>query len=889
MPAFDGLRRWLRLPRPPRENAARDVDEEVSFHLESRARELEAGGRTPAEARAEALREFGDVARARAALVPAAAQRERRRRRRLRADELRQDLRYALRRVRASPGFTLVAVLTLGLGMAAAAAIFSVVNGVLLRPLPWRDPSRLVIVWENDRVSGTVREPSSVPDYYDFRERSHSFQDLAFFLTQDRNLMQRGRDPERVHVADVSHALLQVLGVQPLLGRDLTAADDLPGAPRVVLVAERFWRERLGGERSVIGTELLVDDSASVIVGVVPQELEFPDAGVRIWEPAQLQPSSLPRATHPITVLGRLRPGVALAAAQSDMAGVAARLEQEYARSNAGRGVFVEPLLDVVFARSRPALLVLLGGVGLLLLIACANVANLLLARGVARAREVAVRATLGAGRGRLARQFLVEGLVLALASALVGVVLAGVGLRGLVALLPADMPRADLVSIDVRVLAVAALVSALVGIGFGLLPTLQARRLNLQAVLKAESDRGALPGQARQHARRLLVVAEVAVSVVLVMGAALLVRTVAALRAVDPGFRADHVLRMEVQLPDSRYPRDYRIHPNWPRQQRFYADLLERLARLPGAQSAALSAYSPMAAGFTNSFVIAGREAEVATQPEIAVRAVTANYMRTLRVPVLDGRDLSEGDGPQAPKVALLNQAAVRRFFPDGRALGQHVTFWGATREIVGVVGNEHFYGLDASAPPAIYLALPQAPFNSASILVHTLADPLSLAPQVLAAVRATDPELAVFDIATLDATVLRSIARERSTMRLLGAFALVALLLALIGVHGVLSYTVSQRARELGVRMALGASRGDVLRLVLRQGLSLAVLGVLIGLVIALAGTRLLSGLLWGVSATDAATFAAVALLVLLVAATATWLPARRALRIDPILTLR
>ncbi len=884
-----GLRRFVRVRRSVGEDARRSVDEELRFHLEMRASELEAGGLDAGEARARAMEEFGDVARARRALLGPAAGVERRRRRRERWDELRQDVRYGWRQLLARPSFTLVAVLTLAVGIGATAAIFSVVNGVLLRPLPWAEPERLVMVWENDRVSGTVREAASVPDYFDFRERNRVFEDIALFAVLEQNLTERGSEPARVSIASVSASLPGLLGVTPQLGRTFEASEDVQGGPRVALLAAHFWRSRFGADREVLGRSVMLDDSLYTIVGVLPSGAEFPDGATDVWIPAQVGPSQYPRATHNVSVIARLRAGVGVEAAQADMSRIATELEEEFPASNRARGVFVEPLEDVVFGSVRPALLVLLAAAGLLLVIACANVASLLLARGMSRAREVAVRATLGAGGARLTRQFIVESLLLTVIGAGIGVVLARLGLGGLLALLPADLPRASAVAVDARVLGLAVLIATGVGILFGLVPAWQARRVDLQAALKSESDRSGTAGRSRQMARSTLVVLEVAISVMLIVAAGLLVRTVSALRAVDPGFRADGILRMEFQLPQSRYPRDFSTYPDWPRTHTLYAALDAQLARVPGIASYGLAAQHPLNPGFTNSFVIVGREDEFGDQPEIYVRVVSPGYFPTLELDVLEGRVLSADDRTDAPAAVVINEAARARFFPDGRAVGRQLRWWGITREIVGVVGNERFRGLSTETPPAAYLALAQSPMNSASLLVRTQGRPRALAPAVRAAVQAADPDLAVFDIATLDETITRSIARERSTMLLLGVFATVALFLALIGVHGVLGYAVAQRRRELGVRLAIGAQRTDLLRMVLGQGLRLTLLGVALGLAGALAASRLLASLLFGVSTTDVLTFAAAPAFIVAVALLAAWLPARRATSIDPALALR
>lgn len=889
MGKIPGVRRFLRVPRKVGERAALEVEDEVRFHLESRARELEGRGYSREDALTRAIGEFGNVEEAKRIMRGSSMRREWRDRVGEGWHEIIQDARYGWRRLVGNPGFSLTAVLTLALGIGATVAIFSVVNGVLLRPLPWSDPDRLVVVWENDRASGTVREPASVPDYYDFVERNRSFSSMGFFLSAEQNLTEAGRDAERVDVGVVSASVFDVLGVSPMLGRSFGFDEDVPGGSKVALLMEPYWRARFGGNQGILGRTVMLDDSVYTVIGVMAEAVEFPNATTDIWIPARLDRTSLPRETHPITVVARLAEDVTLVAAQADMTGIAQALEEQYPQANVNRGVFVEPMLDVVFGDIRAALLVLLVAVGLLLVIACTNVASLLLARGVARAREVAVRTTLGAGGARLARQFIVESLLLTIAAALSGALLARLALGGLLSLLPSDLPRASAVTLDARVLGLTIVIAGVVGLVFGLVPTVQSKRIDLQGVLKSESDRSGTAGRSRQRARSALVIAEVAIAVVLVVGAGLLVRTVTALRDVDTGFDPDGVLRMEFQLPESRYPRDFSTFPNWPRTQVFYDGLLERLNGIPSIESATIAAHHPLNPGFTNSFLIVGRESEIASQPEIYVRAVTAGYFETLGVAVLDGRGLEERDRTDAVQVAVINRAARERFFPNGAPLGEQLRWWGITREIVGVVENESVRGLAAESPPAVYVALAQAPMNSGSVLVRTSADPLAVSRAVRDAIRQTDPNLAVFDVATLEETVLRSISRERSIMLLLASFAGCALFLALIGVHGILAYAVSQRRRELGVRMALGAHRADLVRMVLGQGARLVLVGVVLGIGTALGATRLLGSLLFGVRATDTFTFVAVSTLVVAVALFAAWLPARRVTAIDPATSLR
>jgi predicted permease len=902
-----GVRRLLRLPARGRGPREAELEEEIRLHLELRAEQLEREGLAPAEARDEARRRFGPPDDARRALRGAARRREGRLRLREWAEGVRQDLRYALRALGRSPAFTGVAVLTLALGIGANAAIFSVVDGVLLRPLPFRDADRLVVLWETDRNSGTTREPASVPDFLDFREQGTRVRDLSAFIPLEANHLPEAGDPSRLAALAVSHGFLRTVGVRPLLGRGFTEREDQPGGPAVAMLGERLWERQFGRDLGVLGRAIRLNGRPHTVVGVLPAGTDFgvlqvlssaayggsfADRGDRVevdvWLP--LQPSSTPedRDTHPAFVLGRLADGATPAAAQQEMAEVAARLEAAYP-VNAGRGVHVEPLREVVFGPVRPPLLVLLGVVGLVLLIACANVANLLLARGAVRAREVAVRSALGAGRRRLARLFLVESLVLTLLGAGAGVLLAHGGLRALKGLAPPDVARLDEVSIDGRTLLAALLVSVAVGVAFGMLPLAQARRSDLQTSLRGEAGRGGTAGRGRARLRSCLVAAEVAMAVMLLVGAGLLVKSFWRLLRVDTGFAAASVLKAEYQLPEDRYPRDYARWPDWRETHRFNDGLLERVRSLPGVESATLAGVHPLSAGFTNSWAVVGREAEAEDWPEIPVRQVAPEYFGTLGVSLLRGRLPGAEDRTDAPPVAVVNEAAVRRFFPRQDPIGQRVSLWGADRTVVGVVENERFHGARESAPPALYLPLAQAPTGGGSVLLRVRGDPMALANPVRAAVRELDPGLAVFGVEPLERTFARSVGQERFTTLLTGLFAALALVLATVGVHGVLSYSVAQRTREIGIRMALGAERDRVVRLVVAQGLAPAAAGMALGVAGAAGLSRLLASLLFGVSATDAAVFGGVVAVLACVTLLASWLPARRASRVDPASALR
>ncbi|HEX2191515.1 MAG TPA: ABC transporter permease [Longimicrobiaceae bacterium] len=902
-----GIRRLFRLPVRGAQHPEADLDEEIRLHLELRAEQLEREGLPPEQAREAARRRFGPPDEARRTLREAARRRESRVRLREWAAGVRQDLRYALRTLGRSPGFTAVAVLTLGLGIGANTAIFSVVDGVLLRPLPLPDADRLVVVWETDRNSGTTREPASVPDFVDFREQATQLRGLAALIPLEANYQPDDGDPSRLAALAVSHELLPTVGVEPLLGRGFTPEEDRPGGPAVALIGERLWTRELGRDPGVLGRTLRLNGRSHTVIGVVPSRADFgvpqvlsaaaygggfADRGDRVevdvWLPLQPRSTAESRATHPAFLVGRLGDGATTASAQREMDGIAAALERAHP-VNAGRGVFVEPLREVVFGPVRPALLLLLGAVGMVLLIACANVANLLLARGAARTHEIAVRSALGAGRRRLARLFLVESLVLALLGAGLGVALAHLGLHALTGLAPQDVARLGEVRIDLRTLGAALAVAVAVGVVFGMLPILQTRGADLQGRLRGGAGRGATAGRARSGMRSALVAAEVGVAVVLLVGAGLLVKSFWQLLRVDPGFRAEQVLKAEYQLPADRYPQDYSRWPDWSEVHRFNAGVLERVGALPGVEAAAVAGVHPLSAGFTNSFSVVGREAEAADWPEIPVRQVAPGYFRTLGVALRRGRLLGPEDDTRAPAVALVNEAAARRFFAGRDPLGQQVSLWGSDRTIVGVVENERFQGLGAGAPPALYLPLAQAPSAGGSVLLRVRGDPAALAGALRAAVRQQDPALAVFGVEALERTLARSVGRERFTTLLTGLFAALALVLATVGVHGVLSYSVAERSREIGIRMALGAEQGRVVRQVVAQGLLPALAGAAVGLAGAVGLGRLLASLLYEVSTTDAAVLGGVVGILLAVTLLASWLPARRAARVDPVAALR
>jgi putative ABC transport system permease protein len=877
-----------------RDRAEHELDEELLFHIDMMTADNVRRGMDPGAARRAALVTFGGGDRFKEATRDARGLSW--------LDQLQRDLRWSLRLLRKSPQFTMVAVLTLALGIGANTAIFSVVNAVLLRASPFADADRLVMVWETDRASSTMHEPASWPDVVDFRARSRTLSAIGSMAALAGTLTGAG-EPERVAILGVTSNLPALLGVQPLHGRLFRAEEVRPNGARYALLAEEYWRRRFNADPGILGRSLAIDDQPTEVIGVLPAEADLgiqqihakadyssPLAGreVDLWLAVEPTAASFPRQTHPFLTIGRLAPAASLAAAQQELAGIMTDLERTFPE-NAARGVNLEAYDTVTFGPVRPALLVLLSAVALVLLVACVNVANLLLARTAVRAREVGVRRALGASTGRIVRQFLLESLVLTAIGSAAGVALAQVGLRALIALAPPDIPRLAGATIDLRVLGYTALVAGIVALGFSLAPLLMVRGLDLQTVLKSQPGRGSTErGEARRF-RSALVVTEVALAVALVIGAGVLLRSFWALAGVDPGFRSASVLKVEFQLPGTRYPLDYSRFPNLSEINGFHAELRRRVAALPGVASVAIAARHPLDPGFTNSFTVIGREAEAADWPEIRCRFITPDYLATMRVPLVAGRDLADGDVAGAQPVAVINRATAERYFAGRDPLGQQIRFWGISWQVVGVIGNERFNGVAEAVEPAVYVPIAQAPPSAAVLLVRGQADPNSLIAGTRGVFRDLDPQLALYGVEPLEQTLAGSIAKPRFLATLLALFGGVAIALALVGVHGVLSYTVAQRASEVGIRMALGATRKSVLTLVVADGIRLAALGTALGLAGALAGSQLLSGLVFGVTPRDTGTFVSVAAAVLVLAALASWLPARRAARTEPMRSLR
>jgi putative ABC transport system permease protein len=777
-----------------------------------------------------------------------------------------------------NPGFTLIAIFTLSLGIGANTAIFSVINAVLLKPLPYREPERLI----------TARSNQSVLDLEDLRAWSRSFASVGG--VNKRPLDYTGGDePVQVSAGLVTGGYFATLGVNAALGRTLTEADDKEGGARIAVLGHEIWRRQFGGNPNVLGRTLQLSGKGYTVVGVMPAGFKSPRDDSALWLPIRVADplASAYRGVHFLNTYYRLKPDVALAAAQSEMQLLDKRLADAYPAENKNRRTALTPLLDRIVGPTRTALWVLFGAVGLVLLIACANFANLLLARGAAREQELVIRQALGAGRWRLLRQLLTESALLATLGGAAGLLLAWWGVEALVALKPDNLPRLESIGLDGRVLAFALGVSLLTGIVFGLAPAWLATRLNVSAALK-EGGRGATGG-ARQRLRGGLVVAELALATILLAGAGLLLKSFWQLRSIQPGFNPNNLLTLRLELPETRY-REIAA------QTQFRRALLDAVNSVPGAQAAMTSELPLSGDSLSHDFTREGWQLASGDEPEVETRSVLGEYFRTMRIPLLAGRDFTAQDKDGAPLAGIANQTLVNQYFPDEDPLGKRVR-WARDEEIhwitiVGVAGDVKHFGLDTPEQPALYTPYPQSGRiwkRWMGLAVRTDGDPARFAEAVKQAVWKLDAQLPVTKVRSMAEVMALSLAERSFNLLLLGVFAAVALALAASGIYGVISYGVTQRRREIGVRMALGAEPRDVLALVVKQGAALASLGLALGLAGAFGMTRLMKTLLFGVSATDPATFAAVALLLAVVALAACWIPARRAAKVDPMIALR
>jgi predicted permease len=872
---------WRNLVHKKR--SERDLDDEVRAYAAILEDENVARGLPPEEARRRALVEMGGMEQVkedvRAVRMGALL------------ETVAQDARYGLRALAGVPGFTVAAVLALALGIGATTAIFSVVDAVLLRPLPYREPARLAVLLHRGR------NPVAPANFLDWKRDASSFEAMGAADFWQANLT--GVDtPERVKGLHVTANLLPMLGVPPLIGRLFAPDEDAPGREHTVVLGYRLWQRRFGGDPSVLGRTVTLDGEAHTVVGVMPRGFEFPPfwaRGAEMWAAMPLADRAANRSAQSLRVFGRLSPGTSLPKARAEIATLTGRLEQAYPGTN--RDVRVLSLEDVVVGDVRAALLVLLGAVAFVLLISCANVAHMLLARAATRHKEVALRVALGASRGRMIRQLLTESVLLASIGGLAGVVLAAAATRAVVAFGPADIPRLDTTVLDLRVLVFAVGVSFLTGIAFGLAPAVQASAPDLNRGLR-ESERGSTAGAGRHRLRRLLMASEVSLALVLLVGAGLMIRTFVALRGVDPGFRPDHVLTAVVSVTGSTA-----AAPG--RRLGFYRDVLERVRAMPGVVSAGAINHLPLAGDVWGvPFAVEGRpRPAVGDSPHATFRAVLPGYFETMGLPLVRGRDFTDRDALGAPGVVIVNEWTARRHWPGEDAIGRRITFDDLDKNpqwftVTGVARDAA--RSDWAAPPEeeVYLPLlqsqrylesPQPQYTYLTVVARTRSDPAALVPALREAVRSADRGVTLSEVQTMDEVVARATASPRFYLLLLGSFAAAALALAAVGIYGVMSYSVARRTNEIGIRMALGAQPGDVLRLVMREAVGVAALGGAAGLLIAMLLTRLMGGLLYGVGATDPVTFAAVGATLTFVALVATYVPARHAVRVDPLSALR
>jgi putative ABC transport system permease protein len=874
-----------------RRRAEQEAEEEIQTRLELEAREKIEAGLSLQEARYAARRAFGSAALAKEDSRAVWGLRT--------LEILWQDLRYGVRMLMKSPGFALIAVLTLALGIGANTAIFSVVNGVLLRALPYYEPERLVMVWTARPILqaqiGLEDFPVSVADFVDWRNQNQVFEHMAAMWTPRMNLTGDG-EPESAVGLRASASLFPLLGARFAVGRAFLPEEDRAGADRVVVVSHELWQRRYGADPKLIGQKITLNDEAYTVIGVTAPDFQFPRRGevptdfylggatkVDLYLPIAFTPELMNnRGGNFLMVIARLKPGVSLGQASADMSAIARRLTEQYPQTNADKGVRLAPLHQQAVGKARTALLVLLGAVGFVLLIACANVANLLLARAAGRQKEMAIRAALGANRWRVVRQLLTESLLLAISGGAAGLLLAWWGVEMLLAIAPDSLPRAYDIRLDARVAGFTLLASLLTGIVFGLLPALQASKINLGVTLK-EGGRDAA-GLLRRRLRGFLVVSEVALAFVLLIGAGLLIRSFARLTEVDPGLDPQGVLTMGIQLPFAKY-RDGRSVA-------FFQQTLERVRALPGVEAAATVSSLPLSgAHASGGFAIEGRPSPTEQTFNAWLCTISPDFFKTFRVPLIKGRLIVESDSAKAPPVVVVNESLARNYFANDDPLGKRITILGATREIVGVVGDVKHSALDEEAKREIYLPMAQLRFPpiSMSLAARISGDPMQMVAAVRGQVWAVDKDIPTSNIETMERLMAKSVAPRRFNLLLLGVFALVGLALAAVGLYGVMSYTVTQRTREIGVRMAMGARTSDVLRLVIGEGTKLALIGALLGLGGALALTRLLKTLLFEVSATDPLTFIVIAALLIIVALLACWIPARRAASMDPLVSLR
>ncbi len=805
-----------------------------------------------------------------------------------------QDMRYGMRTLWKNPGFTLVAVFALALGIGANTTIFSAINSLLLHPFSFRDADRIMAIWESNPQAGFKRGSVATANFLDMRSQNTVFESIAAFTGRSFNLTE-GDKPERIEGAGVSPQFFSALGVEAAAGRTFLPEEEQAGRDAVAVISDSLWQRRFGRDQGIVGRVVPINNRSFTIVGVMPVDFDFPRGGVEMWSPFVFDNDDMTdRASHYLRVIARLNPQVTMEQAQSDINNLMRRLAEQYPETNAGRGVLIETLREANTGGPRPYLLIALGAVGFVLLIACANVANLLLLRAAARQKEIAIRAALGASRWQLMRQMLTESVLLALLGGSLGLLLSVWAIDSIRAGMPPNFAR--LISgwknlgIDWNVFGFTLLISLATGIIFGLVPALLASKTNLNEALK-EGGRSSTEGRSRNRTRSLLVIMEVALSLVLLVGAGLMVRSFLRMMDTNPGFEASNVLTMEIALPRAKYSED---------QQRrsFFRQLSQRIEALPGVTAAGLVSQIPL--GFDDSdtyFSVEGRpKPEPGNRPLADFRIISADYFGAMRIPLRTGRTFTERDAPDAPPVAIISQAMARGVFPNEEPLGKrlYVGDGEQAREIVGVVGDirhEPFSDdVTKQTEPTLYVPHAQIPRGSMVVVIRSGAsDPTQMTAAVQNEVQAVDKDQPIYNIRTMPQIIAESMSPQRVSAFLFAGFALIALVLASVGIYAVVSYSVAQRTHEIGIRMALGAQASDIFRLVVGQGMKLILIGITLGMIAAFAVTRLMASILYGVSATDFVTFAAISLLLSVVALVACYIPARQATKVDPMVALR
>lgn len=871
---------WQRLWR--RDEIHRDIDEELQFHIEMKIKDNIADGMTPEQAKADAMRRFGNIQKVKSNCREARGIEM--------IENLSQDIRYGLRMLLAKPSFTIVAILALALGIGATSAIFSIVNTVILKPLPFQAQENLVLIWETNQATGNEQVEVSYPNFLDWRVQNQVFDKIAALPSVNFDWTMTGKaEPQQVTGIFTSANFFSLLGANPVLGRNFTDEDEKANAASVAIISHGLWQRQFGSDPNAIGQKIVVESQATTIIGVMPQSFDFP-SGVEIWVPLTPSPDGWmqQRGFRVMRAIARLKPGVNLVQAQAGMNTIAKRLETDYPKDNNGAGILLIPLTKVIFGNAEPALLAMLGAVALVLLISCANVANLLLARAASRQKEFAIRVALGAGRLRLIRQLLTESLLLALTSGIFGLLLAYVGIKVLVSLAPSDIPRITGAKLDLQVMLFTFLISLLTAVIFGLVPAFQAAKVSINEFLKESGSRlfGSLPAR---RMRNYLVVAEVAFAIILMVGAGLMIRSFNKLQNLDAGFNPKNILTLRVALNQSKYTsKDH--------YRNFFQQFYEKVKDLPGTESVGAVLMRPLSGtvGWDYPFTIQGQTVEEhKSNPSSNFETITPNYFHTMGIPILAGRDFTNLDMVESAKIAIVGESLAKKYWPNQDPIGKVLKIGAPDSKrswltVVGMVKDVRYREWEATRLD-IYVPFPQEPQYRMDFVLKTKGNPLGLIKDFNQAVYEIDKEQAVSSITTMQELVAGALARSRYNMFLFSLFAVLALTLSMVGVYGVLSYTVAQRTQEIGLRIALGATESHVLSLIVGQGLKLVLVGVGLGVVISWALSRLLTSLLYQVSATDPITYLLIPSLLMIVAALASYLPARKAMKVDPIIALR